>query len=136
MKMKRPDLLILIAIWQFITALGAIGGILGIVFYAFPAMLGIWGDSFIRIFGLNVTPIIGGIPGLSIALLILVGYATIAILGGIGLLIGKEWGRIISIICNAINLPNFPAGTTVGILCIIYLSKAEVRNYFTYKKSN
>jgi len=65
--MKRPDLIIMISIWQFFTAFGALAGILGIAVYALPATLGVFGDSFINLFGLNITPLIGGVVGLSIA---------------------------------------------------------------------
>jgi len=118
--MKRPDLLILIAIWQFITALGALIGIIAIGIFAFPDVLGRWG-------GVDV----GGVFGLSIAILLLVCYLGAAVAGGIGLVIGKEWGRITSIAHAAISVFWIPIGTIIGILSIIYLVKSDIKEYFT-----
>ena len=117
--MKRPDLLLLIAIWEFITAFGAFIGISIIAVFAFPdAINHTWGSA---------TP--GVIFGFSIAILVLLCYIGIAIAGGIGILQGKEWGRILSIAHAALNLFSFPIGTVIGILSIIYLTRPEVMDY-------
>ena len=117
--MKRPDLLILVAVWQFITAFGALIGITAISVFAFPNALGMWGRVDV-----------GGIFGLSIGILLLLCYLGVAVAGGIGLLSGKEWGRITSIAHAAISLFWIPIGTVIGILAIIYLVKPDVREYF------
>ena len=118
--MKRPDLLILIAIWQFITAFIALIGICAIAVFAFPDVIGLlWGPA-----------LTGGIFGLSVAILLLLVFIGIAITGGIGILRGQEWGRVLSIVHAALSLFFFPIGTTIGILVIIYLTKSEVSEYF------
>jgi len=45
---------------------------------------------------------------------VLVIYLATSVVGGIGLLMGKEWGRVISIIANALNIPSFPIGRHWG----------------------
>ena len=77
-------------------------------------------------------PGMGGMAaiGLIIALLVLVVGFVIALMGGIGLLRGREWGRILSIVHAALSLFWVPIGTIIGILVLIYLTKAEVREYF------
>ncbi len=116
--MKRPDLLLLIAIWEFITAFGALIGLCAIAVFALPdAIRPLWG------------PEVGAIFGLSIAILVLLCYIGITIAGGIGLLKGKEWGRVLSIVHAALSLFWFPIGTVIGILSIIYLTRAEVTEY-------
>jgi len=113
--MKRPDLLILIAIWQFLNALLLSIGIAAIAVFAFP----------------KAGPADAGtIFGLSIAIFFLTVFIGLSIAGGVGLLMGKNWGRIISIVNAALSLLNIPIGTIIGILVLIYLTKSEVREYF------
>jgi hypothetical protein len=118
--MKRPDLLILVAIWEFLTALGAFIGIGAICVFAFPSVGMMWG-----------APRVGGLFGLSIAVLVLLCYIGISVAGGIGLLTRKDWGRILSIVQAALSLLWIPIGTIIGILVLIYLTGSEVRQYFT-----
>ena len=117
--MKRPDLLLLIAIWEFITAFGALIGISAIAVFAFP-------DAIEHTFG---SAIPGAIFGLSIGILVLLCYVGLAIAGGIGILQGKEWGRVLSIAHAALSLFWLPIGTVIGILSIVYLTRPEVTSY-------
>jgi hypothetical protein len=117
---KKPDFLILIAVWQFITAFIALIGICAIAVFVFPDAVGpLWGQA-----------LAGVIFGLTIAILVLLVYIGIAIAGGIGLLRGHEWGRVLSIVHAALSLFSFPIGTTIGILIIVYLTKSDVSEYF------
>ncbi len=126
--MKRPDLLVLIAVWMFLSALGVLIGIAAITSaFFFAPGIWMWGNwmwwdvphigSFVAV-------------GLSIAILVMVAYFIIALMGSIGLLKGKDWGRILSIVHAALSLFWVPIGTVIGILVIIYLTKQEVRDYF------
>ena len=118
--MKKPDLILLIAIWEFITAFIALIGIAAIAVFAFPDVIRpLWGEA-----------LAGGIFGLTIAILVLLCYAGIAIASGIGLLRGQEWGRIMGIVHAALSLFSFPVGTTIGILVIVYLTKSDIADYF------
>ena len=78
-------------------------------------------------------PQMGGIAiiVLGIVLLVMIAYFILALIGGIGLLRGREWGRILSIVHAALSLFWVPVGTVIGILILIYLTKTEVQEYFT-----
>jgi hypothetical protein len=132
--MKRPDLLILVAVWEFLSAFGALictGFITAAYFINASWFMGgmgyhMWENAW------------GGWPSLGpfeilfmgIMLLIAVGFLVISLLGGIGLLKGREWGRILSIIQAALSLFWVPVGTAIGILILIYLVRDNVRAYF------
>jgi len=121
--MKRPDLLLLVTIWQFLNAFLCLIGIAAIAIFAFPGALGHYG-------AVNVGSDIGAIFGLSIAILFLLCCIGLSIAGGIGLLLGKAWGRIISIINAVLSLLSIPIGTVIGVLVLIYLTRSEIRDYF------
>lgn len=112
--MRRPDLLILIAIWMFITAGIALIGIAAVSLFALP----------------DINNDIGAAFGLSLALIVLVIYLGISIAGGIGLLAGKNWGRILAIIHAILALFAVPFGTVIGALTLVYLFREDVRAYF------
>ena len=118
--MQRPDMLILIAVWKFLTAAGALTGITAIAVFAFPEVLSLWGPA-----------LTCGLFGLSIATFVLAVYCGLGIAAGIGLIIGREWGRILAVVHAAIDVLNIPIGTVIGVLSIIYLVKPEVKEYFT-----
>jgi len=117
--MERPDLLVLVAVWEFITAFVALVGAVCIGAIAIPAVVAT-GDPYVA----------APLAFLSIPTLLLLCYAGLGTAGGIGLLLGREWGRIMSIVDAAFTLLWFPIGTALGILVIIYLTKADVRDYF------
>ena len=116
---KKPDLLILIAIWEFITALLVLLLIGAIAVSAFYPLTFMWG----------VTSA-GAIFGLTILMLILVACCGLSIAGGIGLITGRGWGRIVAIVHSALSIFIVPVGTVIGVLSIIYLVKPEVEEYF------
>ncbi len=130
--MKRPDLLVLIAVWMFLSAFGILIGIAlvsSVFFFTYPWM---WWDGMMGGWNMWGMPGMGGfaIIGLSIAVLVMVAYFILALMGGIGLLKAKEWGRILSIIHAALSLFWAPVGTVIGVLILIYLTKNEVKEYF------
>lgn len=128
--MKKPDLLVLIAVWQFLTAFGALIGIAAIVLFAIPSVTGYWDWGWSDI-GWR-SGVIGGIFGLSIAILMLVCMMILAIAGAIGLLSNRprDWARIVSIVHSALSIFFIPIGTIIGTLSIIYLVRQDVREYF------
>lgn len=125
--MKKPELLLLIAIWEFIVGFIDLVGIAAIGIIAFPAVM----YEYRYGFGLDRPGYTAAIFGLSVGIIVLLIYLTVAIAGGIGLLMGKEWGRIISIVQAALSLFSIPFGTVIGILTIIYLTRTSVKEYFT-----
>ncbi len=57
-------------------------------------------------------------------------YLIAALAAGIGVLSGREYGRILSLVHGDIGLLFFPVGTIIGVLVIVYLTRADVREYF------
>ena len=118
--MRRPDLLLLIAIWQFVSAFLLVIGVAAISAFAFPEALGFkYGPADA-----------GAIFGLSIAIFTLLCLIGLSLAGGIGVLKAKSWGRIISIVNAILDLIFIPIGTVIGVLVIIYLARPEIREYF------
>ena len=125
--MKKPGLLVLIAIWQFVIALTIAGGIT-IYTLIFPVFIGEGGWSSI----VGTDRMIGGIVALALPSLFLFFFFVLALAGGIGLLLshGYRWARIISIISCAFALILAPFGTIIGVLAIMYLVKPDIKEYF------
>jgi len=133
--MKKPDLLILIAIWEFFSAFAALIGIAAIAVLAFPAVLGTldWGYNngmSWGLWGFGDIPRVAAIFGLSVAIFVIFCILVLALLSGIGVLSGKEWGRITAIIHSALTGFWFPVGTVIGVLSIVYLTRQETKDYF------
>lgn len=111
--MQKNDVVLLVAIWAFLSAVGALIGIIAIAAFAFPeASLG--EDYF----------------GLSIATVALLAYLGVAVAAGVGLIMREEWGRITAIVHAVLSLFAIPFGTVVGVLCLVYLLRRETREYF------
>ena len=118
--MKRPDLLLLVAIWAFFSAFLYLIGIAAIAIFAFPEALGfMYGPA-------NI----GSIFGMSTGMFVLLCCSGLSLAGGIGILKAKSWGRIISIVVAVLSLFWIPVGTVIGVLVLMYLTRSEVREYF------
>ena len=135
--MKKPDSLILIAIWEFFTVFAAFIGIATIAIFAIPAVLGNWmnweyNNGYWMATSLDWAEIrkTGVVFGLSVVIFLIVCFIVQAILAGIGLLKGKEWGRITAIVHSALSLCWFPVGTVAGVLAIMYLTRQDTKDYF------
>jgi hypothetical protein len=74
---------------------------------------------------LDVVPIILVIIGV-----ILFIFSIVAIIGSIGLLKGKEWGRITVIVISFFNLIHVPLGTALGIYSLWVLLNDEIVRLF------
>ena len=123
--MKRPDLVILIAVWEFLTSLMAVIGIGAIIVVATQTRT--WWlrqnvDYDLYSPWIHSGLIVGGVLCLI--------YAAIALAAGIGLLSGREYGRVMSLIHGGLSLLVFPVGSVIGVLQIIFLTRADVREYF------
>ncbi len=104
--MKRNDVLILIAVWEFLTAAVALIGVVAIAVFAVPDL------------------------SLGVVTVILLAYSGLAVAAGVGLLRGKQWGRIAAIVHAALSLLNMPFGTIIGALALVYLLRSKTRQYF------
>jgi hypothetical protein len=120
--LKTMDLLIIIAVWEFLSGLIAFIGIAAISAFAFPAVSESVDDG-----------AAAALFGLSVAVLVLLVYFGLSIAAGTGLITRKEWGRIAGIIHAALSLVSFPFGTIIGALVIVYLTRRTVQDYFQLK---
>jgi hypothetical protein len=73
-------------------------------------------------------PILGAIGGLVFMILFI--FSTPQIIGGIGLLKGQPWARILMIVLSAINLINVPTGTVTGAYGLWVLLNEETTRMF------
>ncbi len=118
--MKRPDLLLLVAIWAFISAFLYLIGIAAIATFALPDALGFWYGP----------ADIGAIFGMSIGMFVLLCGGGVSLAAGIGILQARSWGRIAGMIVAIFSLFWFPIGTVLGVLVLVYLTRPETREYF------
>jgi hypothetical protein len=117
---KKPDTLVLIIVWQFLSAFLALSFLLAIAVIALPdASAAMWGAA-----------LPGAIFGLSIIILMLISYIIIAVTAAVGIIRNQEWGRVLGIVHSALTLIAIPLGTIIGILIIIYLTQQNVIEYF------
>jgi hypothetical protein len=114
---KKPDLLIAIAIWRFITASFLAIGIIAIAVFAFAEAVE------------NTDT--GALFGLSMAMIVLLALISLSVAAGIGLIKGKPWGWTLAIVNAILDLFAIPFGTIIGVLSLVYLLRKEVREYFT-----
>jgi hypothetical protein len=106
-------------------------GVLGILtaMIAGVAIVGgglISGDSV----ALSVTSVVG--PAVALFLVVLPILGTI---GGIGLLMGKPWARILVLILAVLDLFQLPIGTIIGIYTIWVLLHDETAQLFARSKA-
>jgi hypothetical protein len=78
------------------------------------------GFVIVQIVGLVIAGLIAvtGLPG------ILAGYA---------LLTRKSWGRLLALVVGALNIPNFPFGTAIGVYTFWVLLPEDAADYFGKK---
>ena len=110
-----------------IAILWIISGIFGL-FLAFGILIVFLGVSFIPDMGYEA-PVILRIIGIWGSIFIAV-LAAPEIIGGIGLMKKKEWGRILTLVVSFLNLIWFPFWTALGVYSIVVLLKDETVQLF------
>ncbi len=70
--------------------------------------------------------VVGATAGILCILFSLPGLAA-----GIGLLLRKNWGRVLALVVAIFNLVSFPIGTLVSIYAFIVLLQSAADNYFS-----
>jgi hypothetical protein len=111
-----------------ISILWIVSGSLGILIAIFVFWL-LWGITFIPNIGYEASYILRLVATwVSIFLAV---FSAPEIIGGIGLLKRKEWGRILVLVVSFFNLINFPLGTALGVYSFIILLKEETILLFT-----
>jgi hypothetical protein len=109
-------------------------GILWIVFGCLSLIAALF--LYLILFGVSFIPDVGAeeagilrIVGIAIG-----GFLTLLgipkIIGGIGLLKGREWGRIMILAVSFLSLLNIPLGTALGIYSIVILLNKETLPLF------
>ncbi len=117
---KKPDLLVLIVVWELLTAFMALIGLLAIAVLVFPdTTASMWGSAMPGVFF-----------GLSIIVLVLMSYIIIAVTAAIGIIKNQEWGRVMGIVQAALSVFAMPVGTIIGVLIIVYLARTDVTDFF------
>ncbi len=130
--MKKPDLLILVIVWQILSAFMALIGLFSIAIVAFP-------DATASMLG-SALP--GFIFGIGIVVLVLLAFIIISVIATVGIIKNQEWGRIMGIVQAALCVFAPPIGTVAGILILVYLLRPDVERYFKavpadgYKEEN
>ena len=118
---KRPDGVILIAIYQFISSIPGI--ILGtaILAIALPAVIQGVRDQI---------GLIAAIFGISLLVLFTLGFSLILIVSGIGLIAMKNWARWVACALALLIIWAVPIGTLIGGLILFYLLQEDVKQHF------
>jgi len=109
-------------------------GILWIVFGCFSLMGAL--VLYLILFGVSFIPDMGAEASdvLRIAGIVVGGFLALLgipkIIGGIGLLQGHEWARILVLVVSFLSLLNIPLGTALGVYSIVILLKKETALLF------
>lgn len=116
---KRPDMVMIIALYQFVAAAFLLLAVLGL--------------------GIGLVAVVFSVPGAEMAIpatiLVFALFVVLVLLGvnvaaGWGLLAMKEWARWLTIVLSVFALPNFPIGTATGVIRIWYLLTPEAEQAF------
>ena len=102
-----------IGVFMLLGSIGAIGAVVGSASDANAFM---------------VLPIMGAIGGLVFMIILI--FSAPQIIGGIGLLKGQPWARILMIVLSAINLISVPIGTVTGAYGLWVLLNEETTRMF------
>lgn len=110
--------------------LGSIVMLIGVCVLLFFGGLGVFAslagngdpDAFMAI------PVMGALGGIVFVVLLL--FSAPQIIGGIGLLKGQPWARILMIVLSALGLLSVPLGTALGIYGLWVLLNEETARMF------
>jgi hypothetical protein len=119
--MKRPDGVILLAIYHFVIGITLLIGACAILAFTIPA---------VAVYNNNVNSPIVTLFFSSLALLISGLGGLLALIAGAGLLALKEWARWLALGIAIISLIAFPIGTIIGGITIWYLLQEHVKAAF------
>ena len=116
---ERPRGLKLLMMWHCVTALLALGGMIGAFWLVYPKIQPLEGIDYAVALMVFVMVIWW--------LVLKVFLSTISTLG---ILMTKEWGRQIGIVHAALTLLFVPIGIVVGAVVIFYLTRPKIRELF------
>jgi hypothetical protein len=113
-----------------VTLLAVLYFILGIIWLLFVVIISVCLSSLFTMPGVPETAGDDIFAGMAMCWVIFGIIALLHFLVGFGLLKGQGWARIVAIILAILGLINFPIGTIISIIILIYLFKPDVKAYF------
>ena len=108
-------------------ALGILASLCILLFYGgLASLIGFTEHSDDKFIAIPVLGVIFGIGAVLVFVLSLPG-----LVGGIGLLLGQNWGRIVLIIVSCMELLKFPFGTALGVYSLWVLTNKDAERMLT-----
>ena len=118
----RPDGVVLAAAWFVVAAVLALLGVAAILAFGYPAVLDETTTGAARRLAIS---------GVSFGLVVVAAFGAANVVGAMGLLGLRSWGRVWAITLAAVSLLLFPVGTVAGGLIIGYLLTDKAKDAFT-----
>jgi hypothetical protein len=114
---------------QHVTVVGALNiglGIVGLLLACLTFVILVWVGRIAD--DQDAARILDFVAVISFVFLVVVSLP--GIIGGFGLLQGREWGRILVLVLSVLNLFNIPIGTAIGVYSIWVLMQQETVELF------
>ncbi|MGD9930486.1 MAG: hypothetical protein AB7U05_10745 [Mangrovibacterium sp.] len=105
--------------------MGALGILTGLLIYTILHLIGDFSDD------AQANMVLSIVANVLAAIMIICSIP--GIIGGIGVMKRKQWGRILILIISILNLVNFPFGTALGVYSIWALVQPEIAAEFERK---
>lgn len=105
--------------------MGALGILTGLLIYTVLHLIGDFSDD------AQANMVLSIVANVLAAIMIICSIP--GIIGGIGVMKRKQWGRILILIISILNLVNFPFGTALGVYSIWALVQPEIAAEFERK---
>jgi hypothetical protein len=116
-----------------IRVLGIIAIVYGALILVLSLILGLFAASsltyisrWVAMPGLGDFTIQGASIIVATILILMAGVGVLWLLGGIGLIYHANWGRVLLIIASIISLLNFPIGTALGIIYLVFMFRNDI----------
>ncbi|MCS6845223.1 MAG: hypothetical protein NZ528_13025 [Caldilineales bacterium] len=101
-------------------------GLLGVGIAAFLFVIGVYASSEAG----DPTAFLALLIGAIVMALVLLPWALLCLLAGVGLLRRRAWGRYLALVVGALDLFNFPLGTLLGVYSLYILLQKSADAYF------
>lgn len=105
--------------------MGALGILTGLLIYTILHLIGDFSDD------AQANMVLSIVATVLAAIMIICSFP--GIIGGVGVMKRKQWGRILILIISILNLINFPFGTALGVYSIWALVQPEITAEFERK---
>ena len=118
---KRPEGIVLLAIYHFLVAVPGI--IIGLMILIIPVPAVVMSVN-------DAVGLTAALAGLALAILLSGGLGIVYLIAGIGLLYMQNWARWLAIALAVLSLLVIPIGTVIGAIVLVYLFNEPVRQLF------